>query len=311
MKGRGELEISDKTRRPTASSGTILSCENPEYEVCANTVPTARMCVPGTREQAVVYALSSAAVAHTLARACAAGSLFHCSCAPPPREPPNGNFKWGGCGDNVRWAAHFGKQFTDSAERAAAKGKAGGGAKRGRLAAVNLHNNRAGRRVSPLSQPALSRVSLHRVWVLLNNANWNVLDDQCKGHGGGSYEEYALGSEIMLAAGGVGDTDGQAVLQAVESSLATQCKCHGVSGSCNIKTCWRALPRLLEVGERLKTKFAVATEVVHRRVGSGRRLLPASPAMGLFSDDDLIYVAKSPDYCLRDPRVGSQGTRGR
>ncbi|XP_063224819.1 protein Wnt-11b-2-like [Bacillus rossius redtenbacheri] len=215
------------------------------------------LCAAGTREQALVYALSSAAVAHTLARACAAGSLFHCSCAPPPRDPPNGNFKWGGCGDNVRWAAHFGKQFTDSAERATSRasrassaskarkpGGGGGGARRGRLAAVNLHNNRAGRR-------------------------------------------------------------------AVESSLATQCKCHGVSGSCSIKTCWKALPRLLDIGRRLKTKFAVATEVVQRRVGSGRRLLPASPAMPLFSEDDLIYVAKSPDYCLEDPRVGSQGTRGR
>jgi hypothetical protein len=100
-------------------------------------------------------------------------------------------------------------------------------------------------------------------------------------------------------------------MQAVESSLVTQCKCHGVSGSCNIKTCWRALPTLSEIGERLKRKFAVATEVISRRVGAGRKLLPASPAMGLYNEDDLIYVTKSPDYCLRDARVGSLGTRGR
>lgn len=99
--------------------------------------------------------------------------------------------------------------------------------------------------------------------------------------------------------------------QAVESSLLTQCKCHGVSGSCNIKTCWRALPSLAEIGERLKRKFAVATEVISRRVGAGRKLLPASSAMGLYNEDDLIYVTKSPDYCLRDARVGSLGTTGR
>jgi hypothetical protein len=33
--------------------------------------------------------------------------------------------------------------------------------------------------------------------------------------------------------------------------------------------------------------------------------------MGLYNEDDLIYVTKSPDYCLRDARVGSLGTRGR
>jgi len=75
----------------------------------------------GTREQAYVYALSSAAVAYTIARACSAGTLFHCSCASPPRDPPNGNFKWGGCGDNVRWGTQFGKKFTDSAEKRGAR----------------------------------------------------------------------------------------------------------------------------------------------------------------------------------------------
>jgi hypothetical protein len=101
------------------------------------------------------------------------------------------------------------------------------------------------------------------------------------------------------------------VRQAVGSSLATQCKCHGVSGSCNIKTCWRALPTLAEIGERLKRKFAVATEVISRRVGAGRKLLPASSAMGLYNEDDLIYMTKSPDYCIRDARIGSLGTGGR
>nr|CAD7601095.1 unnamed protein product [Timema genevievae] len=199
----------------------------------------------GTREQAYVYALSSASVTYTIARACASGSLFHCSCASPPRDPPNGNFKWGGCGDNVRWGAHFSKQFTDSVERGGRnRDKDKKGRFRSQLSAVNLHNNRAGRR-------------------------------------------------------------------AVEWGLTTQCKCHGVSGSCNIKTCWKALPRLQEIGERLKMKFSVATEVVSRRVGAGRRLLPATPVMALYTQDDLIYVTKSPDYCLKDVRVGSQGTRGR
>ncbi|XP_026469565.1 protein Wnt-11b-like [Ctenocephalides felis] len=71
----------------------------------------------GTREQAFMYALGSAAVTLAIARACAAGELFHCSCAPPPGEPPGGNFKWGGCSDNVRWGSLFAKRFLDATER--------------------------------------------------------------------------------------------------------------------------------------------------------------------------------------------------
>ena len=153
-----------------------------------------------------MYALSSAAVTHALARACAQGSLPHYSCAGPPRDPPNGNFKWGGCGDNVRYGALLARQFADAAER---RGRASsrtqtqtqvdGGRRRhwalhmqsplpsvqaskrrksvedgpprqsdpdsgnrkrrlgrAQLALVNLHNNRAGRRVSlnlPPSNP--------------------------------------------------------------------------------------------------------------------------------------------------------------
>lgn len=69
----------------------------------------------GTREQAYVYAMSAAALAWSVARACAAGALAACSCAAPPRAPPRpprqavtpepqARFKWGGCGDNYQWA---------------------------------------------------------------------------------------------------------------------------------------------------------------------------------------------------------------
>lgn len=74
----------------------------------------------GTREQAYVYAMSAAALAWSIARACAAGSLAACSCAAPPRAPPrpprqaqvtpaepHARFKWGGCGDNYQWAERF------------------------------------------------------------------------------------------------------------------------------------------------------------------------------------------------------------
>ncbi|PSN48112.1 Protein Wnt-11b-1 [Blattella germanica] len=234
--------------------------------------------------QAYVYALSSAAVAYAVARACSTGSLFHCSCAAPPREPPNGKFKWGGCGDNVRWGAQFGKQFTDSAEKRGTRTAP-------RIAHLSTTTESPRRRRGRRKR---KRGERDQEMVVTTPAS-----------------PYSAKSRLRTALAAVNLHNNRAGRRAVESSLTTQCKCHGVSGSCSIKTCWRALPRLLEIGEKLKRKFAVATEVVSRRVGAGRKLLPASAAMGLYNEDDLIYITKSPDYCLKDVRVGSLGTKGR
>lgn len=119
----------------------------------------------GTREQAFVYAMSAAAAVWRLARGCALGSLAACSCATPPRrEPPSpsalispssftatsvsfgtlsarNSFKWGGCGDDVRSASRMAKRFLQGAT------PPGTGATAKFMHAVNMHNNRAGRRV--------------------------------------------------------------------------------------------------------------------------------------------------------------------
>lgn len=106
-----------------------------------------------------MYAISSAALAYTLARACSGGSLHHCTCASPPGDPPGVNFKWGGCGDNLKWAKNFAKRFLDNAEKKQMVGTKviNNGdytedealAKyRNRVITVNLHNNRVGRKVS-------------------------------------------------------------------------------------------------------------------------------------------------------------------
>ncbi|XP_002737259.2 protein Wnt-4 [Saccoglossus kowalevskii] len=97
----------------------------------------------------------------------------------------------------------------------------------------------------------------------------------------------------------------------IESNMKIQCKCHGVSGSCETKTCWRALPTFREVGEKLKEKFDGATEVRTGRIGSRPQLVPLHPYFKPHTDADLVYLDESPDFCENDLKSGSLGTTGR
>ena len=99
--------------------------------------------------------------------------------------------------------------------------------------------------------------------------------------------------------------------QVIEDNMRVQCKCHGVSGSCEMKTCWRAMASFSVVGSKLKEKFDGATEVEEKKVGSRKQLMPRNPLFKRHAEDDLVYLQASPDFCEADPRTGSLGTHGR
>lgn len=88
-----------------------------------------------------------------------------------------------------------------------------------------------------------------------------------------------------------------------------QCKCHGVSGSCNIKTCWKAMPPMPKIGEKLLRRFTNAKEVQKNVVNEITKLPEA--VKGSSASDQLLYLVKSPDYCTKDVRLGSVGTSER
>ena len=92
-------------------------------------------------------------------------------------------------------------------------------------------------------------------------------------------------------------------------SLHTACKCHGVSGSCSLKTCWNQLARFRDTGDRLKQRYDGASEVRFNQQGT--YLLQRNRAFNKPTKEDLIYLEPSPDYCVADPATGSVGTHGR
>ncbi|XP_064459806.1 protein Wnt-4-like [Ornithodoros turicata] len=193
----------------------------------------------GTREAAFVHALSAAAVAHEVTRACSSGRLAgRCGCDRSVRGTSPEGFKWSGCSDNVAYGVAFSRSFVDARDLRLARMTSNP------KALVNLHNNDVGRKV-------------------------------------------------------------------IRGQMTRQCKCHGVSGSCELKTCWKELRPFRDVGHILKEKFDSATEVqVSRPPGTHLRplIVPVSP---LSYTNGLQYLKSSPDFCEANASLGFLGTSGR
>ena len=84
-------------------------------------------------------------------------------------------------------------------------------------------------------------------------------------------------------------------MQAVYKNAKAKCKCHGVSGSCNAKTCWHQLPSFAETGDRLKERYDGASLVKFNRQGTS--LVAADRRFKRPSNEDLIFFEPSPNYC--------------
>lgn len=98
--------------------------------------------------------------------------------------------------------------------------------------------------------------------------------------------------------------------------MGTECKCHGVSGSCTMRTCWTTLPPFRKIGDHLLRKYKKAKPVVPMVGGRNRR--PVYLTLKRFKENhtkprrsDLVFLQKSPNYCDYDASVGSLGTVGR
>lgn len=124
---------------------------------------------------------------------------------------------------------------------------------------------------------------------------------------------HAVGARVPGRPGRVSchPTQHSACLQALRASLEMKCKCHGVSGSCSIRTCWKGLQELRDVATDLKTRYLSATKVVHRPMGTRKHLVPKDLDIRPVKDSELVYLQSSPDFCMKNEKVGSHGTQDR
>ena len=99
--------------------------------------------------------------------------------------------------------------------------------------------------------------------------------------------------------------------------MRRECKCHGVSGNCNVKTCRRKLNSFQEIGSQLKERYNQAAKVKPIQIASNRRMTRNYPITQDVEfpkstyENDLVYGEESPNFCKRDLSVGSLGTQNR
>ena len=92
----------------------------------------------GCRETAFFYAVRSSAIAYSITHACSLGNLMGCGCDKSKMEGrfSVGGWKWGGCSADIDYGLKFSRIFVDARE-----------VEEDSRALMNLHNNRAGRKV--------------------------------------------------------------------------------------------------------------------------------------------------------------------
>ncbi|XP_028968850.1 protein Wnt-8b-like [Galendromus occidentalis] len=94
--------------------------------------------------------------------------------------------------------------------------------------------------------------------------------------------------------------------RAVKKTMRKMCKCHGVSGSCAVTTCWMRLSDMQTIGKRLRRAFENAKRLDYNggSLNSERKDLP-------FRKHELIYSYDSINYCNANLTAGTVGTLGR
>ncbi|KRY34475.1 Protein Wnt-4, partial [Trichinella spiralis] len=97
--------------------------------------------------------------------------------------------------------------------------------------------------------------------------------------------------------------------RAIRANMKLMCKCHGVSGSCTVKLCWRRMTDFQTIGEALSKKFDGAVKV--KFSGLRHKLKPYVAGHKKPTKRDLVYLQQSPDFCQENPKLGVYGTKGR
>ncbi|KAJ1161276.1 hypothetical protein NDU88_001763 [Pleurodeles waltl] len=92
--------------------------------------------------------------------------------------------------------------------------------------------------------------------------------------------------------------------------MSVDCRCHGVSGSCAVKTCWKTMSPFEKIGSFLKDKYENSIQISERIKKKVRRKEKEQRKVPIHKGD-LVFINRSPNYCVEDRKLGVPGTHGR
>ena len=99
--------------------------------------------------------------------------------------------------------------------------------------------------------------------------------------------------------------------------MSTKCRCHGVSDSCSMKSCWTTLPTMNQIGKMLKEKHRRARRVKPLFHGSRSGKVASALVLPKRRNNikphlkNLVYIKQSPNYCEKNAALNIMGTFGR
>uniref|UniRef100_A0A6G1SCG7 Protein Wnt n=1 Tax=Aceria tosichella TaxID=561515 RepID=A0A6G1SCG7_9ACAR len=222
----------------------------------------------GNREGGFVQAIAAAGIVHSIATACSTGSLNDCACDKTrvgPIRQRDQNWKWGGCSNNIRHGMMYARHLVEL------------------LDAVHEHHHHhmqrslGSQRSHHGQSQQHSSISLaSRCHQLMKRStsttNSKQAQDQqqqqvnfCQKNQNISQTIHIQLIKSLLAKNSLerhqdfrlamNAHNNRVGRMAVAKNMEIKCRCHGLSGSCSLKTCWLKLPDFQQIGAHLKRKY--------------------------------------------------------
>ncbi|XP_059611738.1 protein Wnt-5 [Phlebotomus argentipes] len=293
----------------------------------------------GSPEMAFIHALAAAGVASFIARACRDGQLASCGCSRSSRPKQlHRDWTWGGCGDDLEFGYKFSQTFIDIREKEKKRGPRG-------LMTLPQRINKIEEKISPeiandtehqpqplfkpedikelqekikkeIEDSKLQEKEMHELQEKINREIFNSkifnLENRAmfvnNRRQKGALSRIKLSGTALKARSLMNLHNNEVGRRAVIKKSRITCKCHGVSGSCSLITCWQQLSSMREIGNYLREKYDEATRVKMNKRG---RLQVHDSRFKVPTALDLVYLDESPDWCRNSKQLQWQGTHGR
>ena len=265
-----------------------------------------------SRETAFLYAITSAGVVHSITEACSSGNLNECSC------------------DRSLYSMPMNSQ-TSSSFTSPLSSSVGSSTNQMVSSYFSPSSSLPSSSLSSSSSPSSSMASPSSSSAISDGWKWGGCSDNVRY--GMAFAKKFIDAPDRRLAKSTGHLkflmnlhNNNVGRSAVSNNMELRCRCHGISGSCELKTCWRSLPSFSSVGKYLKEKYESAVQInekwnVKKKPRSNRPehedlIRRGNKKLIKFTltnvhRDDLVYIKKSPNYCIEDRSNGILGTSGR